>query len=140
MATPTETLWKDRKHFMWWPLSFQRYEVRNDRLYQSNGFFTTTLDELLLYRITDLTMKQTLLQRLFGTGTILLSTRGDSSSIVKLENIKNPRAVRDFLSQEVERSRIRSNVVGREFYGHSHTNEELEEGEHTAPPPPPAEG
>lgn len=138
MATQTATLWKDRKHFMWWPLSFQTYEIRNERLYQKKGFLSTTLDELLLYRITDMKLKQTLLQRIFGTGTILLSTRGDSAGIVKLENIKNPLQVRDLLSEEVEKARIRYNVVGREFVGQSaHIHDADCHHDVDCPPPPP---
>lgn len=134
MAEQGEVLWKDRKHFMWWPISFQYYEIRNDRLYQRRGLLNTTLDELLLYRITDLTLKQSLAQRIFGTGTILLVTRGDSSGVIKLENIKNPTWVRDLISQEVERARIRYQVVGREFMGHSRGTAELEQGHDQFPP------
>lgn len=117
------TIWKDRKHHMWWPLSFQRYEIRNDRLYQTSGFLSTTVDELLLYRIIDLKLKQSLLQKLFGTGTILLTTKGDSDAVIPLVNIKTPMKVRELISREVEHSRIHYNVVGREFYGgtpHAH--------------------
>ncbi len=124
MAVKTGTLWKDRKHFMWWPLSFQTYEIRNDRLYQSKGLFSTTYDELLLYRITDMTLKQTFWQRIFGTGTILLATRGDSDAVIRLENIAHPHKVRDLFSQQVEQARIHYNVVGREFVGHSHHTDE----------------
>lgn len=128
MATQGEVLWKDRKHFMWWPLSFQCYEIRNGRLYQRQGLLNTTLDELLLYRVTDLTLKQSLAQRIFGTGTILLATRGDSTGMIKLENVKNPVWVRDLISQEVEQARIHYQVVGREFLGHSHGTAEMDQG------------
>lgn len=124
MAIQTGTLWKDRKHFMWWPLSFQKYEIRNDRLYQSSGLFSTTYDELLLYRITDMTLKQSFAQRIFGTGTILLATRGDSDAVVRLINIAQPHRVRDLISQQVEQARIHYKVVGREFMGHSHSTVE----------------
>ena len=50
-----KTVWKDRKHFMWFPFSFTTYELRNDRLYEERGFFSTSSDELLLYRVVDLT-------------------------------------------------------------------------------------
>lgn len=132
-----ETIWKDRKHFMWWPLSFRVYEIRNDRLYQKSGLLNTSLDELLLYRIVDLSLHRSLAQRIFGTGTITLTTRGDSSAVIKLESIAHPQQVRDLISKEVERSRIHYNVVGREFYGRTAPSHGGAEGE--LPPDPPFE-
>lgn len=112
-----KTVWKDRRHFMWFPFSFTTYELKNDRLYEENGFFSTSCDELLLYRVVDLTMRQTLAQKLYGTGTLILKCRVDSDSEIRLENIKHPRQVKELLSDMIEEARARHRVVGREFYG-----------------------
>ncbi|MDD7390696.1 MAG: PH domain-containing protein [Lachnospiraceae bacterium] len=112
-----KTVWKDRKHFMWFPFSFTTYELKNDRLYEERGFFSTSSDELLLYRVVDLTMKQTLSQKLYGTGTLILKCRVDSNPEIRLENIKHPRQVKELLSDMIEEARTRHRVVGREFYG-----------------------
>lgn len=112
----TQVLWHDRKHHLWWPISFHRYEMKNGRVFYTKGLFSTTVDEVLIYRITDIRLKRTLMQKIFGTGTIVLSLRGDSESELALINIKNPNNVRDMLSNAVESSRHSHNVVGREFY------------------------
>lgn len=117
MKNRSNTIWKDRKHHLWWPISFQRYELRNSRIYQTVGLFSTSVDEVLLYRITDIHLKRSFLQKIFGTGTITLTVRGDSDPELKLVNIKNPNRVREILSTEVETSRVNHRVVGREFYG-----------------------
>ncbi len=72
MTTERTTIWKDRKHFMWFPFSFTTYEVRNDRLYEQQGLFTTHYDEVLLYRVVDLCLTRSFSQKIFGTGTITL--------------------------------------------------------------------
>ena len=112
-----ETVWKDRKHFMWFPFSFTKYEVSNDRLYQQTGLFNTVFDEVLLYRIVDLTLQQSLGQKIFGTGTIVLSCKVDREKEILLKNIKKPREVKSMLSDLVEEARDRKRVVGKEFYG-----------------------
>ena len=112
-----ETVWKDRKHFMWFPFSFTKYEVSNDRLYQQTGLFNTVFDEVLLYRIVDLTLQQSLGQKIFGTGTIVLSCKVDRDKEILLKNIKKPREVKSMLSDLVEEARDRKRVVGKEFYG-----------------------
>lgn len=110
------TVWKDRKHFMWFPISFTKYEIKNERLYQETGLFNTHYDELLLYRITDLCLKRSLAQKIFGTGTIVLSTKADSDKEVLLKNVKNPKEVKDLISHLVEEARDRKKVVGKEFF------------------------
>ena len=113
------TVWKDRKHFMWFQISFTKYEIKNGRLYQETGLFNTHYDELLLYRITDLCLKRSLAQKIFGTGTIVLSTKADSDKEVLLKNVKNPKEVKDLISHLVEEARDRKKVVGKEFFDDS---------------------
>lgn len=111
------TVWRDRKHFMWFPFSFTVYELTKDRLYEQKGFFSTSYDELLLYRVVDLTLMQTLSQKLFGTGTLVLKCKVDATPEVRLENIRHPLQVKDMLSDLIEEARAKYRVVGKEFYG-----------------------
>ena len=113
------TVWKDRKHFMWFPISFTKYEIKNERLYQETGLFNTHYDELLLYRITDLCLKRSLAQKIFGTGKIVLNNKEDSDKEVLLKNVKNPKEVKDLISHLVEEARDRKKVVGKEFFDDS---------------------
>lgn len=110
-------LWRDRKHFMWFPFSFTVYELKKNRLYEQTGLLSTNYEELLLYRVIDLTMQQTFAQKLFGTGTIILHCKADASSEVRLENIRRPKELKEMLSDMIEEARARHRVVGKEFYG-----------------------
>ena len=120
MTKTTETvasLWRDRKHFMWFPFSFTVYEVKKDRLYIQRGLLSTSFDETLLYRITDIKLTRTLGQKIFGTGTIELCTTVDHDGHILLENIKKPMQVKELLSESVEDARDKKKVIGKEFYG-----------------------
>ena len=116
MSNTNNILWQDRKHFMWFPFSFTKYYIENDRLMIKEGLLSTTLNETLLYRIVDLTFHQTLLGKIFGTGDIIVKAKADSTPELVLKNIKNPMKVRNLISQAVEESRQHRNVVGKEFY------------------------
>ena len=60
-------IWKDRKRtFLGLPLSFTKYRMDADKLYIETGFFNSTEDEVRLYRITDVTLKRSFGQKLFG--------------------------------------------------------------------------
>lgn len=112
-----QIIWQDRKHYLWFPISFTKYVVKNNRLLIQKGLLNSQLDETLLYRIVDLTMNQSLLGKLFGTGDITITSRVDTEAVIVLESIKNPMAVYSTLSEAVEACRKSQNVVGKEFYG-----------------------
>lgn len=119
-AENTNLLWKDRKHHLWFPISFTSYYIEDDRLMIKKGLLSTTLDETLLYRIVDITFQQTFAGKIFGTGNIILRTKADASGEIILENIAKPLEVRKMLSKMVEESRDRRNIVGKEFYSMDH--------------------
>ena len=119
-AENTNILWSDRKHHLWFPISFTSYYIEDDRLMIKKGLLNTTLDETLLYRIVDITFQQTLAGKIFGTGNVILRTKADASGEIVLENITKPLEVRKMLSKMVEESRDKRNVVGKEFYSMDH--------------------
>ena len=112
-----EYVWKDRKRFLGLPLSFTRYAVKDQRLYYTTGLFNTTEEEMLLYRVMDIKLNRTFVDKLVGVGTITLYTADKTHPKLELVRIKNPKKVRDLLSKLVETERIRINAQGRELYG-----------------------
>ena len=116
----TNILWKDKKHHLWFPISFTTYYIEDDRLMIKEGFLNTTLNETLLYRIVDITFRQTFAGKIFGTGDIVIKAKADATPEIILENIAKPMEVRSMLSKLIEESRDRRNVVGKEFYSASH--------------------
>ena len=64
-------LWKARKR-LWCglPWTFTVYSFDEERLYVERGFFNQRQDEVRLYRVMDIAMTRSLVQRIFGMGTI----------------------------------------------------------------------
>ncbi len=115
-AADGRVIWQDRKHFMWFPISFTKYCVRRGRIFVDRGFFNSVQDQTLLYRIIDIQLRRSLAQKLFGTGTVALITKADINHEILLKNIKNPGKVNDLLSDLIEEARHQKNVVGKEFF------------------------
>ena len=108
-------VWQSRKrNFLGLPWSLTKYSLDSDNLYINTGFFTSTEDEIRLYRITDVTLKRTLWQKIFGMGTI----HCDSSDVTKqnfdIKNVRHSKEVKDMLSKLVDESRIRNRVYTSE--------------------------
>ena len=95
--------------------------LTEDRLFISRGFFTVKEDEVRLYRITDVALKMTLGQRIFGVGTISCCSADKSLGDFEIKNIKKPREVKEMLSTAIEKERINKRVFSKEdFPGHDH--------------------
>ena len=110
-------LWRDRKRVLGMPLTFTVFTLKNSRLYLREGFFNTTENEMLLYRILDIKISRTLGQKMFGVGTLTLFTADESHRQFEIKNIKQPEMVRDLISTEVEKEREKLKIRGREMYG-----------------------
>ena len=110
MAINIEYLWKDRKRYFGLPLSFTRYAISDDRLYQSVGFLNIKDEEILLYRIRDISCSRSLGQRIFGVGSVTVSSSDKTMPTLVLKNIKNPLEVKELLHTQVEEMKIRRRV------------------------------
>lgn len=111
----SQYLWKDRKRRLGLPLSFTRYAVSEDRLFFSTGLLNIKDDEILLYRVRDLSVNRTLGQRIFGVGSITVTSSDRSQPVLHLQNVKNPVAVKELIHTQVEDMKIRRKVRIGEF-------------------------
>ena len=85
-----EYIWKDRKRILGMPLSFTKYSLSEDRIFLETGLLNMNLEEILLYRVRDISLRISLGQRIFGVGTILLQSSDKSMPVLEIKNIKNP--------------------------------------------------
>lgn len=106
----TDYIWKDRKRFWGMPLSFTRYALTKDRLFLSVGFLNIKDEEVLLYRVRDITTSRSLGQRIFGVGTVTVLSSDKTLPTLVLKNIKHPLEVKELLHEQVEDMKIRRRV------------------------------
>ena len=111
-----EILWKDRKRTIFGlPLSFTKYSLDEERLFIESGFLNSKEDEVRLYRITDISLTRTLGQKLFGIGSIKCCSADKTLGDFIIKNIKNPKEVKEKISELVEKQRDAKRVSSREF-------------------------
>ena len=112
-----EYLWQDRKRRLGLPLSFTRYRLSGDRLFCETGFLNLKSDEVLLYRVQDLELTMTLGQRIFGVGTVCVHSSDKSMPHLDLQNVKNPREVKELIHQNVEAAKDKRRMRATELLG-----------------------
>jgi len=101
-----EYLWEDRKRILGLPISFTKYSLTEDRLFERTGFLNLKYEEILLYRIRDISLRVPFGQRVFGVGTILLHSSDQSRPHMEIKRVKNPMAVKELLHKQVEEMKI----------------------------------
>ncbi len=98
--------WSDRSRILGMPITFTKYSMSDDRIFCEKGLLSVKFEEILLYRVRDISMKITLGQRIFGVGNILLQSSDKTSPVLELKNIKNPREVKEMIHRQVEEIKV----------------------------------
>ena len=108
--TADKLLWSDRKRYFGLPLSFTRYAISEDRLFQATGILNLKYEEILLYRIRDITLSRSFAQRIFGVGSITVTSSDKSRPVLVIQNVKDAPAVKELIHPQVEDMKIRRRV------------------------------
>ena len=108
--TADKLLWTDRKRHFGLPLSFTKYAISEDRLFQSTGILNLKDEEILLYRVRDISLSRSFGQRIFGVGSITVTSSDKSRPVLVMQNVKDAGAVKELLHRQVEDMKIRRRV------------------------------
>lgn len=113
-------LWKQRKrNWCRTPFTFTVYTLTDKEMSIKTGILNEKFNLIKLFRIVDISVERSFLQRLFGMSTLVLDTRDQSSGngVVVLRNIVHGFEVRQALQEAVDASRKENGMSAREFIG-----------------------
>lgn len=100
-------LWQDRRRIFGLPITFTRYAMSEDRLFVETGLVNLHAEEVLLYRVRDISLSIHLGQRIFGVGSVTVVSADRTAPTLVLRDIRNPREVKELLHQQVEEAKTR---------------------------------
>ena len=110
-------LWKDRRRRFGLPLSFTRYSMTEDRFFLETGVLNIRTEEVLLYRVRDISMVRKFTQRIFKVGTIRIISSDKSLPELIVKNIKHPFEVKELLHKQVEEMKMKRRMRFGEITG-----------------------
>lgn len=111
MATYVE---RKRWLFLGLPFTFTKYTLNEEKLIRNMGFFKTKEDTCYLYKIIDTKLERTLIERMFGLGTVICYTGDVTDKVIKLIHIKHSKDIKEYLvdqSEEMRRKRRTLNTL-----------------------------
>ena len=114
---PLTYLWKDRKRILGMPISFTKYALTEDRIFMETGLLNLCSEEVILYRVRDMTLKISLGQRIFRVGSVVLASSDKTTPVLELKNIRQPREVKELIHQNVEAAKDKRRMRTTELMG-----------------------
>ncbi len=74
--------------YLWPRAQATRYRITNQRVMVESGLFSKRMEQIDTYRIHDYVVERPFLQRILGTGNLLLSTQDRSTPDLRLVGLK----------------------------------------------------
>lgn len=85
--------------------------IRPNRIETETGIFSKQRDQLELFRITDIELRQSFLERLLGIGTVRIKSNDQSSPTMELYQIPQARRVYKYLQEQIPKADKERGVV-----------------------------
>jgi len=110
---------KERKRWLFLGLAFTftTYSLDSKSLLLRKGLFTTTEDDLLLFRVLDTSIRRTFFQKMAGLGTLFITSSDKTNPRLEIKNIKNVHRFKKLLEEQVESERLRMRFRTGEYMG-----------------------
>lgn len=97
--------------FLGLPFTFTKYIIREDMITIDSGLLKTVENDCYMYKVQDVELTATLMEKLFGLGTVVCFTGDTTHPKLLIEHVKNSRAIKEFILKESEEARMKRRTI-----------------------------
>ncbi len=99
------------------PWTFTKYTVTDDMLTVDEGFLTVEENDCYMYKIQDVKLTASVLERMFKLGTIVCYTGDVTNKELKLVHIRHAKEIKSYLLEASEQARIKRRTLHTQDIG-----------------------
>ncbi|MGB4659255.1 MAG: PH domain-containing protein [Mobilitalea sp.] len=96
---------RKRIKFFGLPFSFTKYSVEEEKIIITSGFLSITEDDAYMYKIQDVRLTRSLMERIFKLGTITCYTGDTTHPELVLIHIRHSNEIKDYIMEYSEEAR-----------------------------------
>ena len=116
-----EIVYKERKRILFFglPWTFTQYSITADMITVDSGLLKTEENDCYMYKVQDVKLTATLIERIFGLGTIICYTGDVTNPQLSLVHIKHAKEIKNYLLKASEAARMKRRTVNTQDNGAS---------------------
>ena len=102
---------KKRSMFLGLPWTFTSYTITDEIITVDSGLLRKEENDCYLYKVIDVRLECTLMERIFGLGTIHCFTGDVTDPDLKLIHIKHAKEIKDYILKQSEQERLKRRTL-----------------------------
>ncbi len=107
----TEFVERKRWLFLGLPFTFTKYIIKENVLTIDSGLLRKVENDCYMYKVQDVELVTTLLERIVGIGTVICYTGDTTHPKLILSHIKNAKAIKEFILEASEQARMKRRTL-----------------------------
>lgn len=110
---------QERKRLLFFglPWTFTKYIITADMLTVNQGLLKVEENDCYMYKIQDVKLTATLLERIFGLATIICYTGDVTNKELQLVHIKHAKEIKSYLLKASEEARLKRRTIHTQDIG-----------------------
>ena len=97
--------------FLGLPFTFTKFIIQDDVITINQGFLNKVENDCYMYKVQDVKLTATLLERMFGLGTVICYTGDVTTPELRLTHIKHSREVKNYILKASEIARMKRRTL-----------------------------
>lgn len=106
-----EYIEKKRTKFLGLPICFVTYTINEEKINIRSGFLNIIEDDAYMYKVQDVRLTRSFMERIFKLGTIICYTGDKTHPELRLVHIKRAAEIKDYLMKASEEARIKRRTM-----------------------------
>ncbi len=111
--TRDEVVFTERKRILFFglPWTFTKYTIAPSMLTINEGLLKTTENDCYMYKIQDVRLTQTLIEKMFGLGTVECFSGDVTHPDLRMIHIKHAKEVKNYILEASEEARMKRRTI-----------------------------